>query len=143
MFILYLDESGTDAESRHFALAGLAVFERQTYFLSQQMDKVAQTYFRESSEEVELHSSALMARQRRLKPPFSSLDFGDRLTLRNEIYRVIADSNARLFGVAVEKSALDEDAYEYSLEQVLSRFDRMLSPVLSSRKSGARNRRCR
>lgn len=126
MFILYLDESGTDSESRHFALAGLAVFERQTYFLSQNMEAIAQRYFGENAESVEFHSSALMAQQRRLKPPFSALDFSQRVTLRNEVYQIIAESNARLFGVAVEKNALDEEPYEYSLEQILSRFDRML-----------------
>ena len=31
MYILYLDESGTHDESGHFVVAGIAVFERQSY----------------------------------------------------------------------------------------------------------------
>ncbi len=38
MYILYLDESGTHAKSKHFVLAGLAVFERETYFLAKALD---------------------------------------------------------------------------------------------------------
>ena len=127
MFILYLDESGTDAESRHFALAGIAVFERETYFLSQQMDDIAREFFADASESIEFHSSSLMAQQRRLRPPYDSLDFGDRLRLRNRIIDVIVNSKATAFGVVVEKQALDEVPYEYALEQLLSRFDRMLN----------------
>ena len=37
MYLLYLDESGNenDPNDRYFVLAGLALFERQTYFLAQ------------------------------------------------------------------------------------------------------------
>jgi hypothetical protein len=40
MYILYVDESGneTDPKDRHFVLAGLAIFERQTFYLSKSLD---------------------------------------------------------------------------------------------------------
>ena len=42
MYLLYLDESGNEkgAEDRHFVLAGVAAFERQTYFLEQALDQI-------------------------------------------------------------------------------------------------------
>ena len=40
MYILYLAESGTHDESGHFVVAGIAVFERQTYFLAQGMERL-------------------------------------------------------------------------------------------------------
>ena len=40
MYILYLDESGTHDESGHFVVAGIAVFERQTYCLAQGMERL-------------------------------------------------------------------------------------------------------
>ena len=42
MYLLYLDESGNEkgAEDRHFVLAGVAAFERQTYFLEQALNQI-------------------------------------------------------------------------------------------------------
>lgn len=47
MYILYLDESGdeNDPLNKHFVLAGAAIFERSTFFLSQDLDKVQSRYF--------------------------------------------------------------------------------------------------
>lgn len=126
MHLLYADEAGTHAESRYFALAGLAVFERETYFLSKKLDEIAERYFPGRSEATEFHASLLMAQQQRLVPPFDTLDFAQRNALRNEIYRVIGESRARLFGVAIEKSAITEPPYEHALEHLVNRFDRML-----------------
>ena len=127
MHILYADEAGTHADSVYFVLAGLAVFERETYFLSQDMDEIAQRYFPAESAEVELHSSALTAREKRLTPPYDSLTFSQRLELRMEVIQLIADSRAKLFAVAIEKSSVDEEPYDRALEEMVNRFDLMLN----------------
>ncbi len=128
MYILYLDESGTHAESRYFALAGLAVFERETFFLSQRLDEIAREYFPDSPETVEFHANQLaLQKGRKMSAPFDTLDFGQRLRLRNEIYKVISNSKAHVFGIGIEKSFIDEPPYEHALEQILNRFDRMLN----------------
>ena len=48
MCLLYLDESGNenDPNDRYFVLAGLALFERQTYFLARALEQVQELYFR-------------------------------------------------------------------------------------------------
>ena len=125
MHIVYADEAGTHA-SAHFVLAGLAVFERQTFFLSRELDAIAERYFPGEPDSVELHSSQLTAQGRRLKAPYDSLNFEQRLSLRDEVIRLIADSQARLFAVAIEKAAIDESPYERALEEIIRRFDLML-----------------
>lgn len=47
MYLLYLDESGNenDANDRFFVLAGMALFERQTFFLSRAIDEVQRRHF--------------------------------------------------------------------------------------------------
>lgn len=49
MYILYLDESGNenDPNDRYFVLGGVALFERQTYFLAQGIDEVQRRHFPE------------------------------------------------------------------------------------------------
>ena len=44
MYLLYLDDSGSvsNAEDRYIVLAGIAVFERQIHWLSEQFDIIAQ-----------------------------------------------------------------------------------------------------
>jgi hypothetical protein len=45
--LLYLDESGNEkgAANRHFVLAGAAIFERQTFYLAQQLDQIQAARF--------------------------------------------------------------------------------------------------
>lgn len=126
MYIFYADESGTHAEAVYFVLAGLAVFERETFFLSQELDGIAERYFPGEPGSVELHSSLLMAQEHRITEPYKSLDPEQRRSLRNEVIRLIADSRTHLFAVAIEKAAIDESPYERALEELISRFDLML-----------------
>lgn len=47
MYLLYVDESGEplSVNDQHFVLAGIGVFERQTYWLSQQLDALETELF--------------------------------------------------------------------------------------------------
>lgn len=47
MYLLYLDESGNEkgAEDRHFALTGVAAFERQTCLLEQALNQIQAARF--------------------------------------------------------------------------------------------------
>src|SRR5207244_9377643 len=47
MYLLYLDESGNenDPNDRYFVLGGIALFERQTYFLTQAIEQVQDKHF--------------------------------------------------------------------------------------------------
>lgn len=132
MHILYLDESGTHG-SRYFILAGLAVFERQTYFLSRELNRLQNVYFPSHDEPINLHASELRAPDNRVKLPFNELSSGKRLDLVYDVYNVILESRAHLFGIAIEKSFYTNnqltDLYERGFEEIVSRFDRMLARV--------------
>ncbi len=47
MYLLYIDESGNayDAGDRHFVLAGLAVFERRTYWMQRDAELIKASHF--------------------------------------------------------------------------------------------------
>lgn len=138
MHIVYLDESGTHAEARHFVVAGLAVFERDTYYLARSLNQLQSRYFPDETEPVNFRVSALRPPNDRVKAPFDSLTREDRFTLIDEIYAVIAEAPVRLFGVAMEKISISGDPYEAGFEQVVSRFDYMLDRVHRDRQEDQR-----
>ncbi len=126
MHILYLDESGTQKESNTFVVAGLSVFERETHWLGRELDQLAAQYFPDRTERVEFHASRLHVAEHISHEPFNTLSRQQRADLRDEIYRVIAQSRARAFAVAVKKTAPNNELYETCFEQIVNRFDRML-----------------
>lgn len=126
MYIIYLDESGTH-DSQHFVLGGLAIFERETYFLAQELERLQQEYLPHISQPVSFHASELGAPDGRVKPPFDQLSAPKRIELLYEVYPIIAASRSRLFGVVMEKSLITSNQYERGFEEVISRFDQMLA----------------
>ena len=138
MHIAYLDESGTHSEARYFVLAGLAVFEQETYYLAQSLDQIQARYLPSESGRVPFRASSLRAQEGRVPPPFDSLTSKDRQSLITDIYRVIANSRVRLFALAMEKAFIDGDPYERGFEEIVNRFDLMLASDL--RDTGDRQR---
>ena len=126
MHILYLDESGTHSLARYFVVAGLAVFERETYFLARDLDQLQVKYFPNYEGRVTFHASSLRAQKGRIPEPFDQLTGEERKLLIDDIYQVIANSKTRLFAVAMEKSQVESGFYERGFEQILNRFDLML-----------------
>ena len=141
MHILYVDEAGTQREARHFVVAGLSLFERQTYHLAEDIFKIQAAYFPEATEPLELHASKLRAPNEHAEPPFNSVDRTQRFRLLDDVCETIIQAQPRLFGVAIEKGHLassGDDPYELGFEQIVSRFDRMLGRV--NRERGEDNR---
>ncbi|MBI3742807.1 MAG: DUF3800 domain-containing protein [Chloroflexi bacterium] len=126
MHIVYLDESGTHESARYFIVAGVAVFERETYFLAQALDQIQAKYLPRVTGQVHFHASALRAPDGRVPAPFDVLTRAERNSLMGDIYRRIADSRASIFAIAIEKASVTTDHYEFGFEQVVSRFDQML-----------------
>ena len=135
MYILYLDESGTHDGANHFVLAGLAVFERQTYFLAQELERLQREFFPGHTRPINFHASELGAPDAHVKPPFNELTADRRLELLHRVYQIIGgarDSDRwRLFGIVIEKSANPANHYEQGFEQIISRFDQMLARFYS------------
>ena len=128
MYILYLDESGheKDPNDKHFVLAGAAIFERQTYYLTQSLDTLQARYF-PGMPPIEFHASHIRSGKgfwRKVAEPI-------RTSLLNDIGTMIgstSSSNIALFAAVIEKSDIlyGEDAVKTAAEQVCKRFDTFL-----------------
>jgi hypothetical protein len=59
MFILYLDDSGSvkNASDKHIVLAGLAVFERPTYWIGKKPNELATQMWPDSPNTLEFHGA--------------------------------------------------------------------------------------
>ena len=89
LYILYVDESGQHG-GEHFVLAGAAAFERQTYWIAQELDKLQREYLPGSEEPIEFHASAIRAGS---QPPWDGLPRAKRYELLDKAYGLIADSH--------------------------------------------------
>ncbi len=140
MYLLYLDESGNenDPNDRFFVLGGIALFERQTYFLSNAIDCLSEKYF-PGRQPVPFHASEIRSGReiwRKVGPETRANVLQD-LTL--EIVR--SPSKGRfLLAAAVEKSNVlyGEDAVEKATEEVCRRFDIFLQRQFHNRQDAQR-----
>ena len=128
--LFYLDESGTHPSSRHVVVGGIAVFERSAYWLQRELDEVVRRYFEEPDPSVQIHASPLRVPPgERARPPYDQLTGAQRREMLVDSYRVISESpHPVLFATVVEKEHIaPRDPYEAAFEDLISRFDRLLS----------------
>lgn len=125
MHLLYVDESGQHGAD-YFVLAGLAVFERQVYWLANEVERIQTELFPGTLETIDFHASVIRAGS---TEPWSSLSLQKRLAVLDRVYGAIRDSRAILFGVAVERAWLQsgQDPYLFAFENLVQRFDQFLS----------------
>ena len=130
MYVLYLDESGNHGEARYFVLAGLAIFEREIHWFSQDLDSLQKEFLPEESQPVLFHASPLRAGgAAHVEEPWNRLSVEQRRDLKDRVYDVIRTRQAVLFACAVEKELArirNEDPYEIAFEDLVSRFDMFL-----------------
>ena len=114
-------------------LAGLAVFEREIHWFTQDMEKLQKDYSPAETEPVFFHVSQLRAPQgQSLSPPWNQVDRQRRLEIKDKVFEIIRDRRAVLFGCAVEKTyaALrGEDPSYRAFEELTNRFDLYLTRV--------------
>jgi hypothetical protein len=129
MYLLYLDESGNpdDAADKYFVIGGVAIFERVTFFLSQQMDALQTTHC-PGVQPIEFHASPIRAG----RGFWRGVDISVRQAILTDIGDLIANANQSglcMFAAAVEKnsSVYGEDAVKLATEQVCRRFDTFLT----------------
>lgn len=127
MYLLYVDDSGAtdDPNLDHFVLSGIAVFERQVYWLSQELNKIASRFDEADPNAIELHGNPMIQGNK-----------GWRAYPREERHKAISDAlgalcqthpDNRIFAVVVEKNSVKQgDAVEFAFEQLCNRFDRFL-----------------
>src|SRR5258706_15437644 len=125
MYLLYLDESGNenDPVDRYFVLGGIALFERQTFFLVKAIEAIQDKYF-PNHQPIPFHASEIRSGHelwRKTTPE-------TRQAVLQEICKAIECSPARgrvLFAAAVEKTkeVWGERAVEKPTEAECRRFD--------------------
>ncbi|MCX6022326.1 MAG: DUF3800 domain-containing protein [Chloroflexi bacterium] len=128
MYLLYLDESGDpdSSKDKHFVLAGAAVFERQTFHLSNALDAVQARHF-PGSLPVVFHAAPI----RSGKDFWRRVEKERRQLILREIGGVLANAyspEVTLFSVTVELSAAvrGEAAVKRAVEVISNRFDLFL-----------------
>lgn len=130
MYLLYLDESGTasDPNQRYFVLAGVAVFERSSHWIEQDLNKIAERFSPHDPYSMELHGSPM----RSGRDGWKAHALSDRLAaIRDSLQSGIAGRPRKMitaFGAVVKKASLaGKDPVEHAFEQIASRFDLYLS----------------
>lgn len=127
MYLLYLDDAGSvgNASERYFVLAGVALFERQTWFLEKALDDVASSVAHPEPKKLELHGNEIASGRkfwRSIEKVERRRVIGSGLEAVRKLH-----GRTRLFGAVVDKRAVaPADAVEIAFEEVASRFDRFL-----------------
>lgn len=128
MYLLYADESGSvqDAQQQVFVLAGFCVFERQGYWIANELDKIAARFNPADPSSVELHGNPMLSG----KGIFRQFPKADRSQAIEDSLKVFLASHPsnRLFASVVNKAKVSPvDPVEFAFEQLASRFDQYLT----------------
>lgn len=125
MHLLYLDESGNenDAKDAYFVLAGISLFERQTYFLSQALDQIQEKHF-PGRQPIQFHATDI----RNAHGFWRNVPASIRRQVLSDITIAILNSPSRgriLYAAAIEKTTVlwGEAAVEKATEEICRRFD--------------------
>jgi Protein of unknown function (DUF3800) len=139
--LLYVDESGSvaDASQQYFVLAGVAIFERKTHWIEQNLNSIAAKFSPAAPHDVELHGSPM----RSGRDGWKAHPLNDRLGAIKDALKVGVSDNCprgvRLFGAVIKKSSLvGVDPVMRAFEQITSRFDMFLSRLHNKHKDTQR-----
>jgi hypothetical protein len=129
MHLLYVDESGSvsDPSQTYFVLGGVAVFERKTHWIEQELNKIAERFNLVSPYDVELHGSPM----RSGRDGWKTRALADRhQAIRDALQTGVVNHHpkgVRLFAAVVRKaSCAGSDPVTLAFEQITSRFDMYL-----------------
>ncbi len=128
MYILYLDESGneSDAQDKHFILAGLAVHERVTFHLSKSVDDIQKQYF-PTSPPIDFHTTDIASGKGFWRRQPEEI----RKKVLAKIGKTILDADQNgviLYAAVIEKSnkLYGAEAVKKAIEEISNRFNRYL-----------------
>ena len=123
MNLLYADESGTSFGSKQvfFVLAGVSVFEKQCFWVDNELNEIARRFNPDNPASVELHGSPMFIG----KNYWRRLPLKDRVDAIQDSLKLIANSPlSTIFACVVRKSKIfPQDPVEIAFEQLASRFD--------------------
>jgi hypothetical protein len=134
MHLLYLDDAGSasNIEEEYFVLGGISVFEAQSYFITQELDKLAQDIDPGNPHSIEFHASEIFARR---SSPWRGKTHDEVKGIIKAVLKVLDKSydSARVFACAVHKASYPQkDPVELAFEDLCSRFDLYLSRLGNS-----------
>ncbi|MBC7220394.1 DUF3800 domain-containing protein [Candidatus Bipolaricaulota bacterium] len=128
MYILYIDESGNerDPSDRFFVLGGAAVFERQTYYLTQALDKLQQQLI-PGSPPMRFHAADMRSGSKEWRQVPGSTREALLCGIGQVLLRIATQRHPGLvtLGAAIEKSDSlhGESAVQRATEEICRRFD--------------------
>jgi hypothetical protein len=119
MHLLYVDESGNPdgREEKYFVLGGVAVFEREIYWLNEQVNAIAEKHF--PGMEIEFHAQAIASHR---EEPWHSCPTERRNQIIDELCSTICSRRVTLFGIAIDK-AVATDPLARAFEEICNRCD--------------------
>jgi hypothetical protein len=140
MYLLYLDDSGSvgNRNEDYLVLGGVAVFERQVYFLNEQIEHLAGAVYPQNPALVEFHASDIFSGR---QPPWNGLHKVERRRYIEELLSILANSHhsVRAFACAIHKpSYLGSDPIELAFEDLCKRFDLLLARIYRTEKDPQR-----
>ena len=106
MYLLYLDASGNvlDPNEEYIIVAGVAIFERQTYYAVEALDTLAAEIDPHHPEEIEFHGSVMF----QAREDWKRIGLGESRDLIASALGVLQNthSSTHLFAAAIHKSAI-------------------------------------
>ncbi len=126
MYLLYADESGTigDKNQEIFILAGISVFERQTHWLSQELDNIVRSIHIDMDGNIELHGSPMFGG----KKEWRKIPKSTRIQAIKDALSLIDGKKYRIFASVVNRHTISPaNPISYTFEQLITRFDYFLA----------------
>lgn len=128
MYLLYLDDSGSAANTNedYLVLGGVAVYEAQANWFTQELDKLAETVDAANPHCVEFHASEIFSRR---VEPWKRMTKSEAQGVILAVLDVLRRSyrSAAAFACAIHKCSYpNRDPVELAFEDLCSRFDMFL-----------------
>ncbi len=133
MHLLYLDDSGSvaNASEDYVVLGGVSVSEHQCYYLTNELDKLAQTIDAKNFNEIEFHASEIFSRR---SAPWDKLTKEEAQGVIKAVLKVVVEAHdsAKIFACAIHKKSYAQNSMHMAFEDLTQRFDNYLKSLYSS-----------
>jgi hypothetical protein len=131
MHLLYLDDSGSvlNTNEEYIVLGGFSIYETQGFYLSNELDKIAQSIDPRNYGDIEFHASEIFSRR---TPPWDKLNREEAQGIIKAVLKVLANASnsTYAFACAIHKqSFLGNDCLNLAFEDLCQRFDIYLSKI--------------
>ena len=125
MHLLYLDDAGSvgNAKEQYLVLGGVSVFEAQSHWITQELDKLVENINPGDPHSVELHASETYARR---SAPWKGMTQSEARGTIKAVLQVLLKSyvTSRAFACVVHKASFpNQDPMEIAFEDLCQRFD--------------------